>query len=238
MNAFVRGSVLGLVLTFSLGSALADTPIAVTCFSPTWQIIDALGNGSGCSTAANPLPAIFELAPNEDVAEPISEQAGDFVFTNRTLASSGYYTIVDSDGKTISDYILFGNGLTAEASGMGEIIFYSDPMFPSNLSGLANAGVLCTENEPAKDLGCLGTFDLLTTAGDTVTVHAASDGENLFNPFNLIGNIADTSDDIAFTSTSSPGAPAPVSPAPEPSALLVTGALLGLLVRRQRRPSA
>jgi len=51
---------------------------------------------------------------------------------------------------------------------------------------------ICTE-DPLN--GCVGTFTLTTTTGDTITVNAASDGEQAFDPF---GAGMDTSDGIKF----------------------------------------
>lgn len=121
-----------------------------------------------------------------------------------------------------SDYIIFGNGLTANAAAnQGEVLFYSDPTFPSDLSRFTNAGVLCTEDNSN---GCVGNFSLPTTAVDTIGVRAGSDGEDVFNPFGFTGDDNDTSDGIAFST----------SVVPEPSLLLLTGVLLFLVVGARR----
>jgi hypothetical protein len=53
------------------------------------------------------------------------------------------------------------------------------------------AQTLCTEAAG----GCTGTFTLMTTAGGTIQVTAASDGESAFHPF---GAVPDSSDGIQF----------------------------------------
>ena len=222
MNRMLKWGGLALLVSLSFRYAFAD-PTTVANQSPDWKQV-----GTGPTWV---LPADLTGAGCGQENEPTCEPHGQFAFNKPFIATPGYFTIVDSDGTTVSDQIIFSN--SAANGGNGVILFASDPtlLTAADLAGFTNDGSLCTETDAN---GCQGTFALAFADGSVVTVTAASDGENLagFDPF---GAGYDTSDGISFQ-----GANAAV---PEPSSLLMSLVLVGVVVRAQRvlrrpRPAA
>jgi hypothetical protein len=191
----------------------------ITSVAASWILISA---SVGANTGTFALPADIPGCGSEN--EPTCEPTGDFL-NSAAFAASGYYTILDAPTGGISDYIVFGN---TGPGGVGEILFYSDPNLSPTLTGLTNRGSLCIEDP---ETGCFGGFNLVSTAGTTFTIRAASDGEGVFDPF---GFGIDAGDQIQFTGVTT------VVGTPEPSnvLMLASGCLLILLVvlRRKSRP--
>jgi hypothetical protein len=167
---------------FTTGPASSGiTTDTVKNISPAWKPIRSIG-----ISAAYGLPAVIPGCGQEN--EPTCEPTGDFVISS-PLTTTGYYTMLDSDGQTVSDYIVFGN---TGPGGTGEIKFYSDPTLPQTIPPGTNMGVLCTE---VSGQGCAGAFNLTTTSGTTFSVLAGSDDELVFDP---LGLSVDSSDEIEF----------------------------------------
>lgn len=206
MNAMAKLGAGALLLSLSVGSASAisvTSNVCVTNASP-WLQVGPPPPPSNCPSPNLPsdpaLPVAFALPE----ANPVTP--GDFIFNRTFAAAPGYYTILDPDGTTASDYILFGNN----ASGDGEIHFYPYPTAPPSLAGYTNDGVLCV----ADVSGCVGSFVLPDTVGDFILIEPGSRGDTYFDPF---GAGFDTRADIRFSTI------------PEPSTLFLSALLLGVL---------
>ncbi len=193
--------------------ASADT---ITSANPAWQFIAA-----GANSATWGLPAAIPGCGSEEACEPTGDFIVSSAFTGTTTPSSGYYTITDQDSHD-SDYVVFGN---SAPGGNGEVLFFSDPNLSTPLGALVNRGSLCTEDANS---GCIGSFQLTTATGVTLTIQPASDGEGFFDPF---GYNAATSDEIKFTGAT------PVGATPEPASIvLLFAAFLGAVAFRSRLP--
>jgi len=216
MRHFLVGALtLGILQASCAGSANAAI---IANMSPDWQLIGgALGGTNGTWGLPADLNSIGCGAENETTCEP----TGVWAFDTPFAGGPGYRFMTDPD-QSVGDYLVYGN---FGVGGNGEVRFYSDPNLNVNLAGLVNDGLLCAEGAD----GCIGTFSLAFAGGGLVTISAASDGENAFDPF---GFHADTSDQIRFE-----GATIGTN-VPEPGSLALIGAmlmsLLGLGVLRRR----
>jgi hypothetical protein len=184
-----------------------------------WILIPA---SVGATRGTFALPADIPGCGSEN--EPTCEPTGDFL-NSAAFTSSGHFTILESSAGDISDYVVFAN---TGQGGAGEILFFSDPNLSPSLTGHTNRGTQCTEDPLS---GCIGVFSLTSTAGTTITIRAASDGEGVFDPF---GFGIDAGDQIQFTGATT------VVGTPEPSNLLMlaSGCLVVLVARRSLRRRA
>ena len=187
-------------LALCASPAFAD--VLVTNHSQTWVQISHNTFG---------LPASVPGCGSEN--ETTCEEVGQFYF-NTKFASSGLYNMYDQDG-SIGDQIAFYN--SPLNGGNGIVTFASDPIVTLQDGG----AYLCTEGFN----GCIASFTITTVDGTVITLTAASDGENVFDPFGLG---ADTSDQLQVTGG------ATIVPEPGTMALLGTG-LLGFGLRRRRK---
>jgi PEP-CTERM motif-containing protein len=200
-----------LVLLFAAG-AYADVTVT-NASSAGWVQI---GTSNTFGLPAD-LSSIGCSSENETTCEPL----GVFKF-NVAFATSGEFDITDPGGTVLSDQIKFFNDAT---TGLGVVTFASDP---SLVSTVPSGTLLCVEQTASN--GCVQAFTILAANLSTITLTAASDLENGFDPFGLG---ADSSDQIQITGG------ATINPTPEPPAMLLFGTGLfgiGLLLRKSLTP--
>lgn len=215
-----------------VGIAFAPTAQALTITnnSPAWQLLpNSISPTGGTWGLPADLSGIGCGSENETTCEPTGNWTVDTTFAG--LLIPGYYTITDADG-TISDYVLVDN---SGAGGTGQVSFYSDPNLSANLTGYTFLGDLCSEGGSGGTQvsgGCYDSFQLTLADTSVLTVTAASDGEEVFDPF---GFGYDTSDDLQFTCEGECSLQ-DTTPIPGGLPLFVSGlGVLGLLGRRKKR---
>jgi hypothetical protein len=199
----------------NLAAVLAVGSLVPAAFAATITVTNNSSAGwvqIGTSTTYG-LPANLSSIGCGTENEPTCEPVGVFDFST-TFSTSGVLNIMEATGG-VSDQIHFSN-----VGGHGEVTFSSDP----NVGTLPNGTTLCTEGVN----GCIQAFTITASDGTVITLTAASDGENVFDPFGLG---ADSSDELQITSG------AVITPTvPEPSSLILLGTgILGLAASLRRR---
>lgn len=190
MSLVYRG-VFCLVVVLYATSAFAatiDQPVCVTN-SSTWTLIGSSGGPCGVATSlGDPLLPVTYINPEVLGAADVPDVVGDWSF-NRIFTANQYFTILEADGASVSDYIT----VTANDTMMsgGHVQFYSDTTPPG--TSFMFAGAICTQSPQN---GCTGAFNLVTNVGEVIKVTAGSDDNGgTFDPFNSGMN---TSDGIRF----------------------------------------
>jgi len=203
------------VITLSLGisCAFADT---VTSLTPDWILLpnSITANSGTWAIAAQPVPNCGPENFNTCEGMGLFQVDHSFVITGPR-----FYTINDPEG-IVSDLITISN-----VGGFGRIAFFSDPASVTPPPGFTNAGILCAETTA----GCTGTFTLTTSSGATLTIRAASDNENPFDPF---GFQFDSSDQIQISGATPVGIPEPSAAVPLMSLLVAFGIQRWSAIRR------
>jgi hypothetical protein len=186
--------IFGVVTAFLFAAGVLADGVSVTTSSPGWVqiapntfVLPANLSGIGCGTE------------NEPTCEPV----GVFNF-NVAFATSGTFNILEEEDG-LSDVINYFN-----LNGHGVVSFYSDPLHILLPDDSMPGTTLCVEDN---ENGCVSSFTVKTTNGNSINLTVASDGESSFDP---LGAGYDTSDGFKVTT-------------PEPGSFaLVASGLLGL----------
>jgi hypothetical protein len=164
--------IFGVVGIFVFAGRLAADGVTVTTSRPGWVqtapntfVLPTNLSGIGCGTE------------NEPTCEPV----GVFNF-NVAFATSGTFNILEEEDG-LSDVINYFN-----LNGHGVVTFYSDPLHILLLDDSLPGTTLCVEDN---ENGCVVSFTVKTTNGNSINLTVASDGESSFDPFDAGYGISD-----------------------------------------------